>query len=638
MRDTTTRPTAPNCASCGTDLFAPAANSHAGARCPECRGLEAGATPTANPMDNPFKDEHLGGHGLGEEVSRVQEQVSELADEVSNDFRDEDDKWAALADRLSEVSEVYEDEPSERAHDSEQGLAAATAPPSSEPSPSPWRPSGVAPKPSDQPKAASKESHPAPAVPEQESQPKRESRSTTAGITGIKRVAGLVGVVALAATGLLTYREFTAAPPAVDEVDEPTLAREAPSPSTVDLRQAIATGRGIVHGAAHTTLDEPEQLEVVAGRFAEEDRHSKAGQLYEAVWSVPARRTSELAEAYLEVLERTGDHARARAVAVEAYEQWQSQRFADAFRASIRQDASLRPDEVVLDDPTRWRAGRPAPEFSERGFLLTDRHGTRFLFAPASSWQNQWRDDIAAWTLCELIGCSFEVPRTRPARMTRSTYRTLVEETGPESESALRGSLRRLPDAPVRWPIERYEIWRPWLQAGAPLHDLERPLADALAPLKSEPKASESNNTGPFDQTVLEVPDLRTLSAQLSDILVFDFLTNNWGRFRSKPARWGRANHLSDGRLTTLRTDTVFQTRSSKRVRGRFRWTSRFRRSTITALRLLERRQTAELLYPSPSALERKKFELFWSQRRRLLKRVDRLVAHHGRHAALPFD
>ena len=131
---------------------------------------------------------------------------------------------------------------------------------------------------------------------------------------------------------------------------------------------------------------------------------------------------------------------------------------------------------------------------------------------------------------------------------------------------------------------------------------------------------------------------IREIARQLSGILSFDYLTNNWGRFEKEEAVYGASNHFADGRFVTLRTDTVFQRRNSTRVKGRFGWISRYSRDMIASIRLLERERLAPILYPDPSPFEEAKFDIFWEQRERLLEQVSTDIDKYGRKDALYFE
>ncbi|MFU8802298.1 MAG: hypothetical protein ACNA8W_00675, partial [Bradymonadaceae bacterium] len=65
---------------------------------------------------------------------------------------------------------------------------------------------------------------------------------------------------------------------------------------------------------------------------------------------------------------------------------------------------------------------------------------------------------------------------------------------------------------------------------------------------------------------------------------------------------------------------------------------SRYSRSLIASLRMLNRPIVDPLLFPDATDRERLRLDVFWAQRDRLLRRVDQLIARHGEEAVLFFD
>jgi hypothetical protein len=184
----------------------------------------------------------------------------------------------------------------------------------------------------------------------------------------------------------------------------------------------------------------------------------------------------------------------------------------------------------------------------------------------------------------------------------------------------------------VRWPLTVRSVWYDWLSVTETPPSWEAPLAEHL-------EGMEDVDGGAHHEAVRERArgmEVGRAAAQLSDIFVFDYLTNNWNRIT--PDDPGAYNHFGADGFVTLRTDTAIQRRRSKRVRGRFRWVSRFDRDTVTAIRALDPEKLGRLLYPEPSALEEAKVEILLEQRRRLLERVDRLAAEHGAEVVFPFE
>ncbi len=417
------------------------------------------------------------------------------------------------------------------------------------------------------------------------------------------------------------------------------------------LDQALAT----VDEATRVDIDDPERQLEVAERLLERGDARSASRIYDVLWRQNSRDDLSFLRTYLDILQRAGRPQRRRAMAIEAIQRADEPRAQiETFRASLERDDVLQSyDPVELDRRDELATIRSANEIDFEGLVVTDGEDRRqFLFTPATEWRRHWRDDVAAWRFCRIIVCSFDIPRTQPARISRTAFRERfagdldeatiesrwrwVEREGPDGEMRryLYGSLRDWPGDVVRWPIETFEVWRPWLEADGDPSRLEQPIREAVA-------GFQSRQDGRLHRALLDELDsgsVRPHAAQLSDIVVFDYLTNHWGRFQDDKTRYGTANHFRDGTFVTMRTETVFQPRKSRRVRGRFQWISRFRRDTVTALRHLDRDQVSSLLYPEPSTLEREKLEIVWEQHRDLLDRVDRLIERHSESAVLAFE
>lgn len=278
---------------------------------------------------------------------------------------------------------------------------------------------------------------------------------------------------------------------------------------------------------------------------------------------------------------------------------------------------------------------------------LSKDQSSTFVFKPSQAqFERDWRMGIASWRLCEIMVCNFDIPRARPARVERAVFEKLIaadSNASAEKLAALRwvdedgqdylyGALVDAIDPPARFPIEYLSLWRSWLTPGTP-GNLEMPLAEALAPLKN----LEDDFYNPLLTQASELT-LSQLAGQLSSVLLFDYLTNNWDRFHADSALWGTHLGLSDGVLVSTENLSTFQPRSSTRIKGRFEWSSRFSEATVASLRLMEPTLVSGLLFPSPSAAEQARLDLFWSQRDLALRRIDSLVETHGKKETLQFD
>ena len=426
--------------------------------------------------------------------------------------------------------------------------------------------------------------------------------------------------------------------------------------STHAIGAAIDRARRSIADAADVRTSERNVQIRAAERLANAGKHREAARIYEHLWS-NSDKTAAQAEKYVRVLLKANRFRRAREISVEGYQTGQrSETFETLFHTSLQDDQALSEYDVLeLGEDKKIRSIGSASKIDSDAYLLIDGNGDKFLFSPQKSEAARWRDDVAAWRLCRVIECQFELPVTEAARISRRRlerdfnagesagsvidpsavdWRTETATDG-ETREYLYGSLRKVPGELARWPIEETKVWRRWLW----VYDGETGVLE-----ESLDEATESFRDiadGGLRDGVLDAAgdaDVRALARQMSGIIAFDFLTNNWGRFRDDEADYGAANHFADGRFVTIRTDTVFQQRKSTRVEGRFKWATRFSRDTVTSVRMLDRQLVSPLLYPNPSESEKHKLDIFWEQRRDLLTRIDDLADEQGDNDVFAFE
>ncbi len=468
-------------------------------------------------------------------------------------------------------------------------------------------------------------------------------------------VGGLVAVLALAGAALVAldpFGMFAASEPAREPSREAKAAEKKRKQQRQKHKEAIASAQSTLHDATDVEVSDPELQRRVADDLLERGEPTAAARAYRVRWE-PSEEDTDLASSYLEALVDAEHYRRARRVAVQAMGFAEDRSaFESTFAETLEADPALRDrDPVELDE----RAGIAEMGLGETvdysGLVLRDEAGEPTgLWRPATGEEGPWRDAIAAWRLCQIVECQFEIPRTRPSRISRSRFEEVfdektggsapdeyhwVSEKGPDGEQReyLYGALREWPGELVRWPIEEFEVWRPWLSAGSDPELLGRPAAEAIG-------GFEDLGDGTLHDALVaesEGRSVRDVARRLSGIVTFDFLTNNWGRFEDDTADYGASNHFANGRFVTIETDTVFQRRKSTRIKGRFGWISRFSRGTIRSIRLLERDRLREILYPDPTSIERAKYEIFWEQREAVLSRVEKLVDEHDRKDVLMF-
>ncbi len=262
--------------------------------------------------------------------------------------------------------------------------------------------------------------------------------------------------------------------------------------------------------------------------------------------------------------------------------------------------------------------------------------------------QSNYRAEIAAWRLCQLLECDFEIPWNRPILVEHALFEKLYARTKSAKKSSYRTEMKAIrwqttkvndkkttyvigtlkdwvPDF-TRFPIELTSFWKPWL-AQKNYIETYKPLKEALSPL------SRNQNTKKLLPEILSnSPELTTnqLAAQISDVLVFDYLVGNWDRFSGVGSWWGVNCQYKDNHIVSIDNGAAFPKTVNDKVYQRYMMTERFSAHFIQALRNLDKDLTLECLFPNASKYEKEAYELFWKQRNAVLKRIDTLISKYG--------
>lgn len=294
--------------------------------------------------------------------------------------------------------------------------------------------------------------------------------------------------------------------------------------------------------------------------------------------------------------------------------------------------------------------------------------------AEQDEWNKGWRVEIAAYTLCQLLPCSFEVPYSTSLVLSRSSFNELyaldtekqrnyhdqfyrlhwnqpiasVLEQGYSRRALLRPN-ETMATTPSDtdwlygvakiwvphfsdWPIEYTEVWRDLLSQESPEQLLDRPVTMLIDRIR----AKKYQKT---DKIVEEIggATTRSVAAQLSDLLVFDFLINNWDRFSTVTDYYGVNNQFASGRFVSIDNGAGFHTQASSRVKERLYMSQRFSAKLIAAIRMLDPKTIDHLLFPGYTKDEAVRLAVFWKQRDALLAYVDSLIREYGRDRVLYF-
>jgi predicted Zn finger-like uncharacterized protein len=423
----------------------------------------------------------------------------------------------------------------------------------------------------------------------------------------------------------------------VGEESSATAAADTKEQASAEAKVAITQASTVLSGALDIDPSDNDLQATVADELAKAGDYAAAARVMGVLWQHHSN-DADFAARFADVLIQAGHFAQARKVAIDGLQIGSDAHdFTAVFAKAVEDNPALGAFDIVDVSADMADAASVIPDGDRVTVDLSRDGAATFRFTPAQSgWERGWRRNIATYRLCLIMVCNFDVPRTRPARIEKATYEALIENDGEGSASKLAwvteggkeyvyGALQDEVEGPARFPIEDTSLWRGWLSTGGDSDMEDVQAAAALDGLEGQPGAFYEPLAGQLGDT-----SLQKLASELSSVLVFDFLTNNWSRFQSDSEKWGTHLHLADSQLLSIHNGEAFQPRASTRIKGRFSWTSRFSEDTIASLRLMEPELVSEKLFPDASAGEKARLDVFWSQRDAALEGVDELVDAHG--------
>jgi hypothetical protein len=296
--------------------------------------------------------------------------------------------------------------------------------------------------------------------------------------------------------------------------------------------------------------------------------------------------------------------------------------------------ASLR--DAAIAEVKKGKGGRSL------AFQITLEDGTRGYFKPKQSFSAaHWYSEVAAYYLDRELGLG-RVPPTTGRRFNWSALKKAAggDDRVSELRIAADGTIK---GAFIWWiphPLKRLRMGRKWerwvrVQRTLPITPYQRPV-DYRADLNRRPGIREATDPS---RSLAREPDTEERPAELSDLILFDYLTQNvdrWGGgFTNVRTRGpgGPLIYLDNGAGFWLGEQRLGL------MEARLKALQRFRRSTIEAIRALdvgalEKRMQADPLSP---VLNEKQLDGLRQRRQAVLDHVDRLIARFGEAAVLPW-
>lgn len=430
-------------------------------------------------------------------------------------------------------------------------------------------------------------------------------------------------------------------------------------PPTEALHHAFMTGQSAraltAEFAALREQTTPELRESIRDHVERADFGAALALVHEV------RRRDEVDVEFVELQTRAlvgaGEWAQARELIIEAYQIERAPEFEALFERVSRDDPALRDVTFTLPDDGRIDAIEALGGGRSISLKLVRAGKNVYAFKPAQvEWEDGWRSEIAAYRFCEIVRCNFEIPWSATARVSREDFEELygmetlkqrnyaerfedlnwVTEAGPDGvqREYLYGVIKDWVPSFTEWPIEYTHVWEPWLRASTSVEALDLPLERALEPLGLYKSGLYARRI----EAHASAATTRSIAAQLSDMLVFDYLTNNWDRFSRVEEYYGVNTHFAHGRFVSIDNGACFHLQSSTRVDARFEPVERFSRSLVVALQMLERSWLDPILFPNASVSELDRLDVFWTRHMDLLARVEELVESRGEADILFFD
>jgi hypothetical protein len=282
-----------------------------------------------------------------------------------------------------------------------------------------------------------------------------------------------------------------------------------------------------------------------------------------------------------------------------------------------------------ISEVTKGRGGRSL------AFRITLADGTRGYFKPKQTFSAaHWYSEVAAYYLDRALGFG-RVPPTTGRTFQWSELQAAagsddrVSELGIAPDGTVKGAF-------IWWipePLKRVRMGRKWerwvrIQKSLPVTPYQRPV-DYRADLNRRPGVREATDPS---RPIAQAPDIEERPAELSDLMVFDYLTQNvdrWGgdftNVRSRGPS-GPLIYIDNGAGFWLGEQRLGL------MEARLKALQRFRRSTIEAVRKLDIERFSARLREDPLApvLNEKQLDGLAQRRGAVLRHVDAMVARFG--------
>ncbi len=265
--------------------------------------------------------------------------------------------------------------------------------------------------------------------------------------------------------------------------------------------------------------------------------------------------------------------------------------------------------------------------------------------------QTMYRSEIAYYRLCQILGCSFDTPVTRPVRWTKADFNALYNASTSSKNAGYRSKFDHLIWAKENGDRVLYAAYKEWIPSfiGFPIEVTsawtlyERPGTTNYPDLRTfykkilaggRPDAARDLNK------LLEYSgDLTTrdILQQLSDLTLIDYLTNNWDRYSGAQDNYGANCHFQPGGIIAIDNGAALPAWHAPRVVKRLNLVQTFSRDLVENLRVLDPDKLLNHLIPNPTKEELKSYQRFKERRAEALKYIDELIRKYGEDRVLVY-
>ena len=265
--------------------------------------------------------------------------------------------------------------------------------------------------------------------------------------------------------------------------------------------------------------------------------------------------------------------------------------------------------------------------------------------------QSNYRSEIAAYRLCPVMKCGFDVPVNLPvvfefqefsrlyarnASNPKAEFTEIIPTLNGDGSHRVDGTFKQWIPEYADFPIELKSLWRAWLNPGTTREDLQRPASEIVPEVakKHELGARFADKLAPHLENLTKYE----LARQISNLIVFDFLVNNWDRFSGVPKLYGINCQIVHGRLMSIDNGAAFAKTPNSKPRQHLEQIQRFSRLTYDAIRAFDKESLTKALFPSPSPMELEKIDTFWALRDAYLNYVEQCIEKNGEDETFFFE